>query len=85
MKVFSNGFVVFVPRFGIEGLIRLRDLAETEPEAVYDADTYTLKTTGSREVTVELFEKVTVRISDVLEESTGQRKVKLELVSGGSK
>jgi exosome complex exonuclease DIS3/RRP44 len=85
MKVFSNGFVVFVPRFGIEGLIRLRDLAEPEPEGVFDADTYTLKTTGSREVTLELFEKVTVRISDMLEESTGQRKVKLELVSVGSK
>ena len=25
MKVFSNGFVVFVPRFGIESLIRLKD------------------------------------------------------------
>ncbi len=85
MKVFSNGFVVFVPRFGIEGLIRLRDLAEPEPEGVFDADTYTLKTIGSKEVTVELFEKVTVRISDVLEESTGQRKVKLELVRVGSK
>jgi exosome complex exonuclease DIS3/RRP44 len=81
MKVFSNGFVVFVPRFGIEGLIRLRDLAEPEPEGNFDADTYTLKTTGSREVTVGLFDKVTVRISDVLEENTGQRKVKLELVS----
>lgn len=81
MKVFSNGFVVFVPKFGIEGLIRLRDLTETEPEGIFDAETYTLRTSGSREVIVELFEKVTVRISDILEESTGQRKVKLELVS----
>jgi exosome complex exonuclease DIS3/RRP44 len=30
-------------------------------------------------VEVELFEKVVVRISDVKEESTGKRKVKLEL------
>lgn len=80
MKVFSNGFVVFVPRFGIESLIRLRDLADTEPEAVFDAESYVLKTTGSREVTVELFQKVTVRISDVLEDTTGKRKVKLELI-----
>ncbi len=56
MRVFSNGFVVLVPRFGIEGLIRLRDLvslpsggggdgggAGPEPDAVYDADTYTLR------------------------------------------
>lgn len=29
---------------------------------------------------VELFQKVVVRISDVKEESTGKRKIKLELV-----
>ncbi|SLM40990.1 mitotic control protein dis3 protein [Lasallia pustulata] len=80
MKVFSNGFVVFVPRFGIEGLIRLRDLASPEPEGVFDAEKYVLRTEGSREVRVELFGKVRVRISDVREESTGKRKIKLELV-----
>ncbi|KFY12408.1 hypothetical protein V491_06804 [Pseudogymnoascus sp. VKM F-3775] len=85
MKVFSNGFVVFVPRFGIESLIRLRDLAEPEPDAAFDAENYVLKTSGSREVQVELFEKVIVRISDVMEESTNKRKVKLELVSVGGK
>lgn len=80
MKVFSNGFVVFVPRFGIEGLIRLRDLATPEPAAVFDAERYLLRTEGSRQVRVELFEKVKVRISDVKEESTGKRKIRLELV-----
>ena len=80
MKVFSNGFVVFVPRFGIEGLIRLRDLATPEPVAVFDADEYVLRIGGSKELKVELFEKVTVRISDVKEESTGKRKIKLQLV-----
>jgi exosome complex exonuclease DIS3/RRP44 len=83
MKVFSNGFVVFVPRFGIESLIRLRDLAETEPESIFDAENYILKTSGSREVQIELFEKVVVRISDILEEKTGKRRVKLELVKVG--
>lgn len=80
MKVFSNGFVVFVPRFGIESLIRLRDLAEPEPESAFDAENYILTTSGSRDVKVELFDKVVVRISDVKEESTGKRKVKFELV-----
>lgn len=80
MKVFSNGFVVLVPRFGIESLIRLRDLADPEPESAFDAENYVLKTGGSREVKVELFDKVVVRISDVKEESTGKRKVKFELV-----
>ena len=85
MKVFSNGFVVFVPRFGIESLIRLRDLATPEPEAVFDADEYVLTTSGSRAVRIELFEKVHVRISDQKEESTGKRKIKLELISASGK
>ena len=80
MKVFSNGFVVFVPRFGIEGLIRLRDLASPEPEGVFDADDYVLKVKGTVTVQVELFQRVVVKISDVNEESTRKRKIKLELV-----
>lgn len=80
MRIFSNGFVVLVPRFGIEGLIRLRDLAEQEPESEFDAETYTLTTKGSREVKVELFQKVVVRVHDEKDEKTGKRGVKMELV-----
>ncbi|KAI0882805.1 RNB-domain-containing protein [Annulohypoxylon maeteangense] len=80
MKIFSNGFVVLVPRFGIEGLIRLRDLAEPEPESVFDAEGYVLTTSGSREVKVELFQKVRVRIRDVKDERTGKRGAKMELI-----
>lgn len=80
MKIFSNGFVVLVPRFGIESLIRLRDLAEPEPESVYDAENYVLKTSGSRDLSVELFQKVIVRISDAKDEATGKRGAKMELV-----
>ena len=80
MKIFSNGFVVFVPRFGVEGLIRLRDMAAPEPEAVFDAEKYRLETHGSRTVAVELFQRVRVRISDEHEESTGKRKIRLALV-----
>lgn len=79
MKIFSNGFVVFVPRFGIEGLIRLRDLAVPEPEGVFDAEEYVLKITGSKEIEVELFQKIEVRISDVLEEATGKRKIQIQM------
>lgn len=79
MKVFSNGFVVFVPRFGIEGLIRLRDLATPEPEGVFDGERFVLQVKGSRELRVELFQKVQIRISDMREESTGKRKIKMEL------
>ena len=80
MKVFSNGFVVFVPRFGIEGLIRLRDLATPEPEGVFGAEEYVLRVSGSIKLEIELFQKVVVRISDVKEEATGKRKIKLELL-----
>ncbi|XXG98125.1 hypothetical protein Hte_004446 [Hypoxylon texense] len=83
MKIFSNGFVVLVPRFGIESLIRLRDLADPEPDGAFDADAYTLRTSGSREVTVELFMKVLVRIRDVKDEATGKRGAKMELVRAG--
>lgn len=80
MKIFSNGFVVLVPRFGIESLIRLRDLAETEPQAEFDAENYVLRVSGSREVRVELFQKVRVRVTDQKDETTGKRGVRMELV-----
>lgn len=80
MRIFTNGIVVFVPRFGIESLIRLRDLATPEPDAEFDAENYALTVSGSRNVKLELFQKVTVRISDEQEESTGKRKIKLGLL-----
>ncbi|KAK7923146.1 hypothetical protein PG985_007217 [Apiospora marii] len=80
MKIFSNGFVVLVPRFGIESVIRLRDLAEPEPDSTFDAENYVLKTSGSRDLSVELFQKVIVRISDAKDEATGKRGAKMELV-----
>ncbi|KAK7549758.1 ribonuclease R [Phyllosticta paracitricarpa] len=80
MRIFSNGVVVFVPRFGIESLIRLRDLASPEPEADFDPENYVLETRGARAVRLELFQKVRVRIQDEVEESTGKRKIKLGLL-----
>lgn len=80
MKIFSNGFVVFVPRFGIESLIRLRELGTPEPEADFDAENYVLNIKGDVKREIELFEKVQVRITDEMEESTGKRKVRLTLV-----
>lgn len=85
MRIFSNGFVVFVPRFGIEGLIRLKDLtgaSKEDAEGSFDQAEYKLEFDfggkGKREV--ELFQKITVRIEDELEGSTGKRKIKLNLV-----
>ena len=80
LKTFSNGIAVFVPRFGIEGQIKLRDMADPEPEATLDADNYTLTLSGSREQILFLFQKVRVKISDELQPSTGKRTVKLHLL-----
>ncbi|KAF2088767.1 ribonuclease R [Saccharata proteae CBS 121410] len=80
MRIFQNGIVVFVPRFGIESLIRLRDMATPEPEADFDGENYVLVVKGSRAVRLELFQKVNIRISDDVEESTGKRKIKLGLL-----
>ncbi|KAK4560413.1 exosome catalytic subunit dis3 [Recurvomyces mirabilis] len=84
MRIFSNGFVVFVPRFGIEGLIRLRDMAGDggrEPEGVFDVENYFLEIKGEKmQAKVELFQKIKVKISDEAEESTGKRKIKLQLL-----
>lgn len=80
MRVFENGFVVFVPRFGVEGLVRLRDLGSPEPTGVFDGENYKLSVSGSWEGEIELFQKVKVRISDEVKESTGKRTIKMELV-----
>lgn len=91
MRVFSNGFVVLVPRFGIESPIRLRDLATPEPAATFDAEKYVLETsravsTGKGDetklepVTIRLFQKVNVRITDHKDETTGKRSARMELV-----
>lgn len=82
MRIFSNGFVVFVPRFGVEGLIRVRDLAAVEPKSEFDADNYTLKIEGSTgSWSVGLFDQVAVKVMDDVEERTGKRKIKMTLVS----
>ena len=54
--------------------------AMTEGEAEFDAENYVLRVKGEVNRNVELFEKVKVRITDEMEESTGKRKVKLTLV-----
>jgi exosome complex exonuclease DIS3/RRP44 len=85
MRIFSNGFIVFVPRFGIEGAIKVKELSELgpahEPKTEFDEDQYTLKVdTGKREVLLALFEKVKVEVTDSKEESTGKRKIQMKLL-----
>ncbi|KIV78499.1 hypothetical protein PV11_10209 [Exophiala sideris] len=81
MRVFENGIVVFVPQFGIEGLVRLDDFqlkgvaASSSRESTFDADRYRLsvyeKGHEQQAVTVELFQQLQVRVSS--EEKGGAR------------
>lgn len=89
MKVFSNGFVVFVPRFGIEGVVRTREMSSgVEPECVFDEESFVLEVKGvsgvegtrGDVVKVVLFAKVGVEVWDEKEEKTGKRKVRVKLV-----
>ncbi|KAJ9602398.1 exosome catalytic subunit dis3 [Cladophialophora chaetospira] len=80
MRVFENGIVVFVPQFGIEGLVRLDDfqLRSGEPqqrESNFDAEAYRLtvfeKGHEQEGATVELFQQLKVRVNS--EEKRGVR------------
>lgn len=82
MKVFQNGFVVFVARFGIEGVIHLSDIETPEPASEYVPDSYELviRPRASKELRIAVFDKLRVKIVTILEDSTGKRKVKISLL-----
>ena len=87
MRIFSNGFVVFVPRFGIEGLIRAKELEGVQEQDVsYDAENYVLTVeSGKKKWQIGLFDKLVVGVRNIKEESTGKRKIMLGLVKTGGK
>ncbi|KAF2862851.1 ribonuclease R [Piedraia hortae CBS 480.64] len=66
MRLFSNGLIAFVPRFGIEGLIRI--------DGDYDEEAHTVTFDGK---TVGLFDPVKVKIGD--EMVGGKRRIRLKL------
>ncbi len=86
MRVFENGVVVFVPQFGVEGLVRLEDFElpgegndeeglARERESAFDPESYSLRVFKKghelKEVKVELFQQLKVRVSS--EEKGGVR------------
>lgn len=70
IKVFENGYVVFVPRYGIEGVIH-EEGEEFEPEE------YTLTVKGKK---VGVFDKLRVVVSVDKGETAQKGKVKLEAI-----
>ena len=80
MRVFENGVSVFVPQFGVEGVVRLDDFELRKDqggkrESEFDLEKYRLRVFEKEQsddgMTVELFQQVKVRVSS--EEKGGAR------------
>ncbi|CAK7915230.1 exosome complex exonuclease Dis3p [[Candida] anglica] len=80
IKCFNNGIVVLVPKFGVEGLIKLDVLGDIN-SAEFDEEKYELSFTdfaGKKRV-VGVFDKVRVDVKSIKDEVTGKRKAQLVL------
>jgi exosome complex exonuclease DIS3/RRP44 len=94
MRVFENGIVVFVPQFGIEGLVRLDDFQlgsgeARQRESNFNSDAYQLtvfeKGQEQQGVTVELFQQLKVRVSSEEKRGArekGKRRVRIVVLPG---
>ncbi|CEP62218.1 exosome catalytic subunit DIS3 LALA0_S05e00496g [Lachancea lanzarotensis] len=82
IRVFHNGIVVLVPKFGVEGLIRLENLTDDEQAAEFKAEEFKLsfKPKGSESPKdIFVFDKVNVQVKSVLDPVTSKRKTQLLL------
>lgn len=80
IKCFNNGIVVLVPKFGVEGLIKLETLGDVA-SAVYNEEKFELAFTdlkGKKRV-VGVFDKVQVDVTSVKDDVSGKRKAQLLL------
>lgn len=96
IKVFSNGISILVPKFGVESLIHLEDLGVPESaqyieetftlEIIPKSDASSNKDKKSKKADppkmrqLSIFDKILVNVKSVKDESSGKRKVKMELV-----
>ncbi|CAH03060.1 exosome catalytic subunit DIS3 [Kluyveromyces lactis] len=81
IKVFNNGIAVLVPKFGVEGLIRLENLTENPQSAEFIEDQFSLRFVDKNGVSkeVSVFDKVEVQLKSVLDPATSKRKAQLLL------
>lgn len=96
MRVFENGIVVFIPQFGIEGLVRLEDFQlksdeGSKRESEFDDEAYQLKVFEkgheAQAVRVELFQQLQVRVSSEEKggaREKGKRRVRIVVLSAQS-
>ena len=66
-------------RFGLEGLVNVKDLSKTEIPTEFLAEEYAIKL-GKTATKIAVFDKVVVSVEAVRDESTGRQKVKMLLV-----
>lgn len=81
IKCFNNGIIVLVPKFGVEGLIKMEEMGDANTSE-YDEDRYELKfndTQGKGRV-IGVFDKVEVKVTSVKDEVSGKRRAQLVLV-----
>lgn len=93
MRVFENGVVVFVPQFGVEGLVKLEDFELKQDaggvrESDFDAENFSLRISEKSQtvnaVKVELFQQVRVRVSSEEKggaREKGKRRVKIVIMA----
>lgn len=80
IKCFNNGIVVLVPKFGVEGLIKLENLGDVN-SAEYNEEKFEIAFTdlqGNKRV-IGVFDKVMVAVKSVKDEVSGKRKAQLLL------
>jgi len=77
IRTFRNGLAVFVSKLGIEGLVTF---AQDTHE--FDAENYTIKVPGpnGKEVSISVFDKITVDVSIEKDKNTQRGKVKMTMV-----
>ncbi|KAH3675421.1 hypothetical protein WICMUC_002710 [Wickerhamomyces mucosus] len=81
IRVFSNGIVVLVPKFGVESLIKVEELTNEVNSIDFKEDEYSLsfKNKNGNLRSIGVFDKVTVEVKSELDKSVGKRKAVLVL------
>lgn len=81
IKCFNNGIVVLVPKFGVEGMIKLEMLGD-DSSALFNEEKYELSFTdkSNSKRTIGVFDKVKVAVRSVQDEVSGKRRAQLLLI-----
>ncbi|KAG4304765.1 hypothetical protein PORY_001818 [Pneumocystis oryctolagi] len=92
MKVFKNGFVVFVVSLGIEGLVYTHDICKSESAVLFDPESYSLilgqlksdilnidNESSQGILNIGVFDKCRVKIS-ITKEITGRKKINIKFI-----